>query len=798
MFVIQTKEFHDVYCRHVIQGGLYGQMAKKAATAITNLTHGLPAGVAMTNNGESRLRNCVKYALNDSFRLVTVQEGGRCFVLYMGIHDDADTWLVAHRNMAVVFNEKDQSLALVAAVEDASPSDLAPLLPDASELPLLPRVAGVDWSEVIPGAALRIMLLQLKSSDGDRIWNTIAAVQEENSRLADILVTAINHITRDQFIEAKLAVDAYLGKATIETAQAPLQINRVEEALRQPANTERFVVLNDLSAQELEVLLDPLRFQEWMVFLHEGQKRVVDEDFEMPTVLTGVSGSGKTCVLVHRAKRLSRKYPQDRILVLTLNKSLARLIENLVAQICSSEEKGRIDVRSYHEYLSDLIGSLDLDGFLRTLGECTGHADAVLQLITRLPPHEVGRLFQSLDELVLFAKFRDFLNDSNHQGSEAAVRLWSFLSTNEINADPVHYLYEELELIRSAFPSLNRYVGYLEEYERPGRSIAFQRNRREQVLNLLHAWEHHQLQGGFLDHMGLGQSAAVAIEDRGGVPTIFRYRCVLVDEFQDFSTLDIELLQKIPTANANGLFLTGDIAQKIYAKELNFPKAGMGPDERIIRSIRKNYRNTRQILQAGGALMSAYPPAVEGDADLRMLDPELANRTSALPIAVKTEHPVREAWRQAKEWLAEGNPGFSVCVATANPDIFKVDEIRLEPQRNFLNPTDRGLSFGFIEGSCLGHDGHQRFRVQPDHDSRIGGGRVPIAKLPEAELWRDAMRLYVAITRGRDEMRFPYRDKPLCFLLAMDRFPDWRDGVPFATAEMPIQAETVPDRSEAG
>ena len=213
-----------------------------------------------------------------------------------------------------------------------------------------------------------------------------------------------------------------------------------------------------------------------------------------------------------------------------------------------------------------------------------------------------------------------------------------------------------MELIRSAFPSLNRYVGYLEEYERPGRSIAFQRNRREQVLNLLHAWEHHQLQGGFLDHMGLGQSAAVAIEDRGGVPTIFRYRCVLVDEFQDFSTLDIELLQKIPTANANGLFLTGDIAQKIYAKELNFPKAGMGPD-RAHHSVNPQKLSEHAAdTTGGGALMSAYPPAVEGDADLRMLDPELANRTSALPIAVKTEHPVREAWRQAKEWLAEGNP----------------------------------------------------------------------------------------------------------------------------------------------
>jgi hypothetical protein len=84
MVVIHAKEFQDVYRRHVIQGGLYGQMAKRAATAITHLTHGLPTGAATTNNGESRLRNYVKYSLNDGFRLVTVQEGGRCFVLYMG------------------------------------------------------------------------------------------------------------------------------------------------------------------------------------------------------------------------------------------------------------------------------------------------------------------------------------------------------------------------------------------------------------------------------------------------------------------------------------------------------------------------------------------------------------------------------------------------------------------------------------------------------------------------------------------------------------------------------------------
>jgi excinuclease UvrABC ATPase subunit len=48
------------------------------------------------------------------------------------------------------------------------------------------------------------------------------------------------------------------------------------------------------------------------------------------TAVTGVSGSGKTCVLIHRAIRLAHKYPDEPILVLTLNAALAALIESLV------------------------------------------------------------------------------------------------------------------------------------------------------------------------------------------------------------------------------------------------------------------------------------------------------------------------------------------------------------------------------------------------------------------------------------------------------------------------------------
>ena len=43
----------------------------------------------------------------------------------------------------------------------------------------------------------------------------------------------------------------------------------------------------------------------------------------------------------------------------------------------------------------------------------------------------------------------------------------------------------------------------------------------------------------------------------------------------------------------------------------------------------------------------------------------------------------------------------------------------------------------------------------------LDDGVFPPKGVPAAEHWREAMRLYVAITRGRDEVRFIYCTKPL-------------------------------------
>ncbi len=69
-----------------------------------------------------------------------------------------------------------------------------------------------------------------------------------------------------------------------------------------------------------------------------------------PSLLSGVSGSGKTCVAVKRAIRLAEANKQSQVLLITLNRSLAGLIRLLVDQAAIGlEERMRIKVISFFE-----------------------------------------------------------------------------------------------------------------------------------------------------------------------------------------------------------------------------------------------------------------------------------------------------------------------------------------------------------------------------------------------------------------------------------------------------------------
>src|ERR1035438_5770177 len=73
-----------------------------------------------------------------------------------------------------------------------------------------------------------------------------------------------------------------------------------------------------------------------MLFLHPEQKKVAEKDFRGSARLRGGSGSGKTSVLVHRARFLAKKYQQP-VLLATLTESMRKLLDHLADDLCGVE-----------------------------------------------------------------------------------------------------------------------------------------------------------------------------------------------------------------------------------------------------------------------------------------------------------------------------------------------------------------------------------------------------------------------------------------------------------------------------
>ena len=766
--VHRQNKFNKVLIQMRNSGGARANAYRRIAEITQTLALGQRNACQTTDHGENRIRNCVKYDLGNGFRLVTVDFGEVVMLCYAGSHEEVDHWLEANRGQTFTCDKNTRKIEVIVEREiDHTPHLPAATTPPEDQRPYLSQIAGFDWEKLVSKRAPRRHLLALNAqSDEEEIQEVLQDLQEsagtETANLALNLIIAL----RDGHIAvAEHHRDVFLGSRQRASATEPI----TPEVVKSESNSDTLVVLNDLSQEDFDDLWDPARFQEWMLYLHPGQKRVVVEDMPKPCVFTGVSGSGKTCVLVHRAIRLAKEYPGESILVLSLNRSLAELIENHIRRL-DPAVKPRIRVMAFYDYLESLLKFHGLEDFLTSYSALLEIKDEVREFVGGRDRTKLNTLFDARDEYEIQPLWDGFCAEpQSHAAKSALSRLTVYLYSQDQAIDVHRYLQEELTLVRSACRLSYAYKSYA-QYERGGRCIPFQDKRREDILDLLKIWERYQLRHGKLDGMELTQAALVVLDDReGNIPEHLRFRSVLVDEFQDFSTLDLELIAKIPKDPLNGLFLTGDTAQKIYTKDFDLPRAGLGPVHRVNRSILKNYRNSRQILEAAHLLLECYAnEATAKHEGVTVLKPEYAQRDGARPFVCPTNDPLQAAWSLAGEWLASGYPGFSICIATANPEAISVNRIRDAAPASIGTSRltgDYQMRSDVVVVSDI-------YNIKGFEFSLIilvgmGAGEFPPKGVPAGEIWREALRLYVAMTRGRDEVCLVHAGEASPFLEAM-------------------------------
>ena len=772
---LNLSDFRGSFLKMQSAGG-ERQLASERLAEILSLQNPYNEIHQLRSHDDIRMHNCVVYEVSAICRLVTIHHDGVVYLCFFGDKQGADDWIERHGSTQITLDTETQRITLTqvtGAEENAVLEGATNFTQD--NRPFLKRIAGVDLEALVPKRLARKHLLEVNEETDPEDIEEILEIIDDRS-VSNLLTDMFNLIRKNDHEQAVSRYDLHVKKAVLAETDPVGEA----QAVRSDTNSDVLVPISDLSGKELHALLAPDKFRNWMLFLHPEQRKLVDLDSEVPLVVTGASGSGKTCMLVHRARRLARKYPEARIGIVTLNRSLAKLIRNLLHEISAREESRNISVYAYYDYFKNLLQKIGAEEYFQCYLDTLRPDDPARDVLRSVDSHNCVNEYSPTSKENLSDTWSEFLEQQDQQLLEAKETLFRHLESQLPGIDHEAYLEEEFSLIRSAFDIQSREHQYLMS-NRDGRAIPLPADKhRESTLYLLRRYEEYMFAGGMLDAPGLSQIMIVpaVIQKIASLPAELRFHSLLIDEFQDFSTLELSILKSVPTGVENALSLFGDLAQKIFAKSLVLDECGLEEEVVSRHRILKNYRNSKQILETAVSLIHTYAAqAREQGVEIETMDPEFAARETAYPIAYNTTDPIREAWDLAREWIREKQMDpWSVCLATAAPSSISV--------QNIIDAKPDDVEADFLTGDYIQHP--TRMVVGEIGDVKgfefsmiiilgCSEDEFPNPRMPSGEYWRDALRMYVAMTRGRDQVALLYQNKSSVFLDNMREKLSWKE-----------------------
>ena len=437
-----------------------------------------------------RIRNAKDPAMrslriDQDYRAIVLkpESGSVHLLLWADKHDAAYRWATRH---VCRINEETGALQVYEPQEIAAPAG-------ATKADSAGPFTRLRVRELVRLGVPREMALEVQSLDGE------AGLENIRSRLP---------------IEAYEALFLYLAGDSYETLvqerDGPVDTGDFDAALGRDESRSRFVVIED--DLELQAMFNaPL--ENWRVFLHPSQRRLVERHWNGPVRVLGGAGTGKTVVAMHRARWLARNLPANgRVLFTTFTRNLAADIEQNLRQICSPEEMQRIE---------------------------TTNLDRWVQRLLR------GRRY----------RFRlEFARDAG--AWNAAMQ-----KTPRNLAFPDRFYVDEWDQVLQAQGVTTR-----DEYlrvPRTGRGVPLTRTKRAQVWPVFEEYRAQLAERGVMELADCYRAAAALLaEDRRGAD----FAAVVVDEAQDLTPPAWRLLRSIVPEGADDLFIVGDAHQRIYER----------------------------------------------------------------------------------------------------------------------------------------------------------------------------------------------------------------------------------------
>ncbi|SIT31705.1 3'-5' exonuclease [Achromobacter sp. MFA1 R4] len=763
------KDFLPSLKKLMQKGGAYGRAGRtveaawgransKGAYSYDEVFEGIP----LTNRGENRISNCVKYDLAQYSRLVTTYSKDICIFLFAGDHDAVDGWL--DKNVGLNFIAK--KIADTFSVEPVFVSNTAPdtnrIINSATDwmssgpvVDLLSKECRDQLLSPLSGSAKRKISAIESHSSEDEVLDAVAHIDDEE--LGDALLDVLLALRSSDLNKAKNRIDLYLKKAVTASSLTPEEVKKV-------ISSESTVRVEDVDPVLFSHFLRNADFKEWMLYLHPAQREYVNRNFNGPARLAGVSGSGKTCVVIHRALRLANEPGNKLVLILTLNDALAVLIKELILAENGGDLPANISVKSVFEMCKEQLVRLNPgmeEYYVKTTVQKNGYA-----------------IVEHIDEI-----WDEYFNCENNN-TDADVMFDVVRTLLVRGVFPKDYLRQEFDYIRSAFSPTER--GDYLQMERVGRVIALEQRYREMLLEGLDGWERKMNAVGAIDDIGV-VTALYDYLDR--LTPIYDH--VLVDEVQDLGTLELKIIRHLTRFGENDLFLSGDAAQTVHTKHFDQKSSGIDlPSARWIR-LSQNYRNSRQILTAAHAVLTrSFEKIPAGTVDLEIIRPEYANFSSAKPLLLKAES-LEEEMRMALSYVESfllGEVKRKACVVICGYSQVAVELLgralslpvlcgvtQIDASDLFLSDLEQTKGFEFdlvVVVNC-------------------GDAVIPHPELPENESFRELCRLYVALTRAKTELIVSSHTAPSRFItVAQDdcfNVGTWAEHIDCKLAPLQVQ-----------
>ncbi|MDR1855862.1 MAG: DarT ssDNA thymidine ADP-ribosyltransferase family protein [Desulfovibrio sp.] len=700
-------------------GGQSQKIADKVYAILSKIKYGDDNALRElheTHHGENRIEHCVKYDIGDGHRLVTIQDRNILLFCFAGAHNLTERWLERNKGLTIIKNKDELDTCVDPTT---APDEFRPIL-DGKLISQLDKPHQDDLKEIIKNGTILALIKNFDFTTPDSLIDGTSNLLDDKA-IAKKISKILLSIKIGNNANASKIIDLHLKRiqdiASIKESEI-IEIDDGGTIIGLPIGSAEY-------ENRIKKLIESPYYQDWMLFMHPKQRKIINKDYKGAALLSGVSGSGKTCIVIHRAIRLAKETNKP-ILVLTLNESLAKVINDLLDHACIAFEsvKGLIECKSFFKLCQELLRKFE--------PEYPKHYDFI-----------TWKTNEHIDSV-----WREFYRQEfNNDDAKILFGLHKSLLSQGINAES--YIRDEFDWARSVILETPNYYLDTKICKRSSRTIPFSPSNRKIILDGIEYWKEKMRKVGVSDYLNISSALHQHINK---ISPIFHH--VLVDEAQDFGTIELNIIRALTHEGQNNLFFAGDVAQTVLAKSQNFKDAHINLPQKK-ENILRNYRNSKEILSAA---FDIFYGSIEGcdsllNSDFEILDPKYANFHTSCPQLLSCdnfEDEIKYALSYAKNGTNEHD---KICICFAGYKLIELKEFSEKYSLALLDGHNK-----FSDHKIFVSDFEQMKGLEFDHVLILNCNKntIPDPYLPEEESFRDLCRLYVAMTRAKQYLFISY------------------------------------------